>query len=161
MPGSNSPLQLSSNQDALSPVVQGSINGDSTATRRPDRPCDACRRRKSRCVINYNAATCVLCEFHRQECTFVEGSQARKRKHNGVGEDPELAKRRYGVMCLEVFAQTDVSGHIALPIQNLAGDCHTAFLYAPTMPLTTMPTSKVLPSSRRHLVCKPDSTADT
>lgn len=47
---------------------------------RRERPCDACRRRKSRCVIHEGAALCVLCEFHKQECTFVQSPLPRKRK---------------------------------------------------------------------------------
>ncbi|KAF2808634.1 uncharacterized protein BDZ99DRAFT_464474 [Mytilinidion resinicola] len=47
---------------------------------RRERPCDACRRRKSRCVIHEGAVLCVLCDFHKQECTFVQSPQPRKRK---------------------------------------------------------------------------------
>ncbi|GAB7354115.1 hypothetical protein MBLNU459_g4679t1 [Dothideomycetes sp. NU459] len=46
---------------------------------RRDRPCDGCRRRKSKCVLQ-EAQRCVLCEFHNQDCTFVEAAQPRKRK---------------------------------------------------------------------------------
>ncbi|PPJ58848.1 hypothetical protein CBER1_09274 [Cercospora berteroae] len=44
-----------------------------------ERPCDGCRRRKSKCVLQENRK-CLLCEFHKQECTFVENAQPRKRK---------------------------------------------------------------------------------
>ncbi|KZF25306.1 hypothetical protein L228DRAFT_265781 [Xylona heveae TC161] len=55
--------------------------GETPATRaRRERPCDACRKRKSRCVIHEGAMGCVLCEFHNQECTFVQDPQPRKRK---------------------------------------------------------------------------------
>lgn len=60
---------------------------------RRDRPCDACRRRKSRCVIQEGQPTCVLCQFHRQECTFVQSPQPRKRKLT-EGREESLAKRR-------------------------------------------------------------------
>lgn len=46
---------------------------------RRERPCDGCRRRKSKCVQQENRK-CVLCEFHKQDCTFVENAQPRKRK---------------------------------------------------------------------------------
>lgn len=46
---------------------------------RRERPCDGCRRRKSKCVLQ-EGRRCVLCEFHKQECTFVENAQPRKRK---------------------------------------------------------------------------------
>ena len=62
---------------------------------RKDRPCDACRRRKSRCVINEGQTSCVLCQFHTQECTFVQSPQPRKRKLNTEGKEESVAKRRY------------------------------------------------------------------
>jgi len=49
------------------------------ARSRKERPCDGCRRRKSKCVLQ-ESQRCVLCEFHKQECTFVEKAQPRKRK---------------------------------------------------------------------------------
>ena len=42
-------------------------------------PGDGCRRRKSKCVLQ-DSLPCVLCEFHKQDCTFVEAAQPRKRK---------------------------------------------------------------------------------
>ena len=64
---------------------------------RRERPCDACRRRKSRCVIHEGAALCVLCEFHKQECTFVQSPLPRKRKVvDGEKKDsPNNTKKRY------------------------------------------------------------------
>lgn len=62
---------------------------------RKERPCDACRRRKSRCVVNEGQASCVLCQFHTQECTFVQSPQPRKRKLNTEGKEEPVAKRRY------------------------------------------------------------------
>ncbi|KAI5779873.1 fungal-specific transcription factor domain-containing protein [Peziza echinospora] len=47
---------------------------------RRDRPCDACRRRKSRCVLNEGTTVCVLCRFHNQDCTFLQSPQPRKRR---------------------------------------------------------------------------------
>ncbi|KAI5803183.1 fungal-specific transcription factor domain-containing protein [Geopyxis carbonaria] len=58
---------------------------------RPPRPCDACRRRKLRCVLNpENPADkhCVLCTFHQIECTYIERPPVRagtKRKLVGAG----------------------------------------------------------------------------
>jgi hypothetical protein len=64
---------------------------------RRERPCDACRRRKSRCVIHEGAALCVLCEFHKQECTFVQSPLPRKRKvvDDGKKDSPNNTKKRY------------------------------------------------------------------
>lgn len=50
------------------------------ATKRRDRPCDACRKRKSRCVLNEGQTACVLCQFHSQDCTFVQSPAPRKRR---------------------------------------------------------------------------------
>ena len=52
-----------------------------------NRPCDACRRRKSRCVLNEGAVKCVLCEFHAQNCTFKEKVQPRKRRHTSCEDE--------------------------------------------------------------------------
>jgi len=60
-----------------------SSTGVSNIRPRRERPCDACRRRKSRCVIHEGQLLCVLCEFHKQECTFVQDPQPRKRKVTG------------------------------------------------------------------------------
>ena len=69
-------------------------SGTNTRSRK-DRPCDACRRRKSRCVINEGQTSCVLCQFHTQDCTFVQSPQPRKRKLNTEGKEESSAKRRY------------------------------------------------------------------
>ncbi|KAI9765124.1 MAG: Fungal specific transcription factor [Geoglossum simile] len=74
-------------------AAQGSVEPSNTRTRR-DRPCDACRRRKSRCVIHEGAEVCVLCEFHKQECTFVQSPQPRKRRLNSDGREEDASKRR-------------------------------------------------------------------
>lgn len=68
---------------------------------RRDRPCDACRRRKSRCVMNEGAEICVLCQFHSQECTFVQSPQPRKRRlasTSAQGSEEQAVKKRY--VCL-------------------------------------------------------------
>ncbi|KAF2869538.1 fungal-specific transcription factor domain-containing protein [Massariosphaeria phaeospora] len=63
---------------------------------RRERPCDACRRRKSRCVIHEGAVLCVLCDFHKQECTFVQSPLPRKRKvvDGGKKDSPNNQKKR-------------------------------------------------------------------
>ncbi|EWC45253.1 hypothetical protein DRE_05980 [Drechslerella stenobrocha 248] len=57
-----------------------SITTSTNARGRKDRPCDACRRRKSRCVMNEDSSVCVLCKFHNQDCTFLQSPQPRKRR---------------------------------------------------------------------------------
>ncbi|OCL11845.1 hypothetical protein AOQ84DRAFT_175849 [Glonium stellatum] len=64
---------------------------------RRERPCDACRRRKSRCVIHEGAVLCVLCEFHKQECTFVQSPQPRKRKITGDGKKDDSNQKKRSV----------------------------------------------------------------
>ncbi|KAH6638351.1 nitrogen regulatory protein OTam [Boeremia exigua] len=74
-----------------------STNGPVSNIRsRRERPCDACRRRKSRCVIHEGAALCVLCEFHKQECTFVQSPLPRKRKvvDGDKKDSPNVSKKR-------------------------------------------------------------------
>ncbi|KAF2442244.1 hypothetical protein P171DRAFT_456225 [Karstenula rhodostoma CBS 690.94] len=71
-PGTENPVAGKPVSSAVGPVAN-------IRTRR-ERPCDACRRRKSRCVIHEGAVLCVLCEFHKQECTFVQSPLPRKRK---------------------------------------------------------------------------------
>jgi hypothetical protein len=45
-------------------------------------------------VINEGQTSCVLCQFHTQECTFVQSPQPRKRKLNTEGKEESVAKRR-------------------------------------------------------------------
>lgn len=59
---------------------------------RRERPCDGCRKRKSKCVLQ-EARRCVLCEFHKQDCTFLEEAQPRKRKaDDGLKSEPPVKK---------------------------------------------------------------------
>jgi len=74
-------------------------SGSNTRSRK-DRPCDACRRRKSRCVVHEGQQACVLCQFHSQDCTFVQSPQPRKRKLNTEGKEESSAKRRYVEMLI-------------------------------------------------------------
>lgn len=43
------------------------------------RPCDACRKRKTRCHTEASATSCVLCQFHEQPCTYEQTPRPRKR----------------------------------------------------------------------------------
>jgi hypothetical protein len=87
----------SGNRTLLSASMSSTASAESGShlRGRKDRPCDACRRRKSRCVINEGQTSCVLCQFHSQECTFVQSPQPRKRKLNREGNEESVAKRRY------------------------------------------------------------------
>lgn len=80
---------------------------------RRDRPCDACRRRKSRCVMNEGAEICVLCQFHSQECTFVQSPQPRKRRlasTSAQGSEEQVVKKRYVARYLIIFVSVGERG---------------------------------------------------
>ena len=63
---------------------------------RKDRPCDACRRRKSRCIIPEGTQVCMMCHSRSEECTFVQSPQRRKRRKVEDGENsPEANKSRH------------------------------------------------------------------
>jgi hypothetical protein len=49
-----------------------------TGSRRT-RPCDTCRRRKTKCHTEELETTCVLCKFHGQRCTYDQTPRQRKR----------------------------------------------------------------------------------
>ncbi|KAG9245186.1 fungal-specific transcription factor domain-containing protein [Calycina marina] len=66
------------------PAMSGSWN-------RKDRPCDSCRRRKSRCIIPENMEICIMCHSRGEECTFVQTPQRRKRRRVD-GEDGTKAR---------------------------------------------------------------------
>lgn len=105
-------LALAANDaDALSPTLV-----------KPDRPCDACRRRKSRCVINTalaspNASVCTMCAYQKQQCTFNEGTVPRKRKiaPTAPPEERDRAKKRYVVDVLPVLIVPCLINHLSSP----------------------------------------------
>ncbi|KAK0649193.1 fungal-specific transcription factor domain-containing protein [Cercophora newfieldiana] len=47
---------------------------------RADRPCDICRKRKSRCAKEPDQERCVLCTFHNRECTYNDAPQPRRKR---------------------------------------------------------------------------------
>ncbi|KAI9827271.1 MAG: Fungal specific transcription factor [Thelocarpon impressellum] len=65
----------------------------SSARNRTDRPCDACRRRKSRCVLQEDKGVCLQCENTKQACTFVESPRPRKRPSSNEDPGSEKAKK--------------------------------------------------------------------
>ncbi|KAK5118713.1 hypothetical protein LTR85_007919 [Meristemomyces frigidus] len=61
------------------------------------RPCDACRRRKTKCVTEDGNSICVLCRFHAQECTHDEAPRPRKRPTSSDGavvDEPKVKRSR-------------------------------------------------------------------
>ncbi|EXJ85429.1 hypothetical protein A1O1_05793 [Capronia coronata CBS 617.96] len=96
---------------SMSSPAMASRAGDNTANIRPDRPCDGCRRRKSRCVINADAVSCVMCQFHRQACTFIEEAAPRRRKQtNPVAVSPDTTTATSGAS-LARHRRTDLDGN--------------------------------------------------
>ncbi|KAH9208787.1 fungal-specific transcription factor domain-containing protein [Leptodontidium sp. 2 PMI_412] len=61
---------------------------------RRDRPCDACRRRKSRCIIPQDTETCIMCQSRSEQCTFIQNPQRRKRRRVEDESSPDAAKPR-------------------------------------------------------------------
>lgn len=70
---------------------------------KPDRPCDACRKRKIRCLVTEAGTDCALCRSHGQPCTFLERPPPKKRRKQSdvaspigtgvVAISPEAAQR--------------------------------------------------------------------
>jgi len=54
--------------------------GNGILKARPQRPCDNCRKRKSRCEIAEDDTECVLCQFHNKPCTFISDAPKKKRR---------------------------------------------------------------------------------
>ena len=76
---------------------------------RARRPCDPCRRRKSRCEVVGGHPPCLLCRFHRQECTFNDDPQPRKRRAVGMSDDPTPVNRTQIPLAPETIRSTGLS----------------------------------------------------
>ncbi|KAK4161736.1 fungal-specific transcription factor domain-containing protein [Cladorrhinum sp. PSN259] len=46
---------------------------------RLDRPCDTCRKRKSKCAKEAGQERCVLCAFHNRDCTYLDVPRPRQK----------------------------------------------------------------------------------
>ncbi|KAK4221325.1 fungal-specific transcription factor domain-containing protein [Podospora fimiseda] len=68
-----------------------------TATR-VDRPCDTCRKRKSKCAKEPGQERCVLCAFHNRDCTYLNIPQPRGKRRTVESStdkfDSEIGKSR-------------------------------------------------------------------
>ncbi|KAK9365307.1 fungal-specific transcription factor domain-containing protein [Lipomyces kononenkoae] len=83
-------------QTGALPTVGSGIQGPTQALlglqpAQKSRPCDSCRRRKSRCFIPANDDSCVLCRFRKQECTFLEGPKPRRKRDAPSASDGQSA----------------------------------------------------------------------
>jgi hypothetical protein len=100
-PGSSGPAPSSfmatnpvnGGQNNAPPAVK--ISAPTNGWTRKDRPCDACRRRKSRCIIPQDAETCIICQSRSEECTFVQTPQRRKRRKLDDEASPDASNPRY------------------------------------------------------------------
>ncbi|CAC9886850.1 unnamed protein product [Aureobasidium pullulans] len=92
-------------QQAQSLIESPRTYGNSARSAK-ERPCDACRRRKTRCVKESGEDKCVLCKFHSQECTYLHEPVARTRKrkaqpieetnHGNSGDQPPVLRTNVG-----------------------------------------------------------------
>ena len=90
------PKAVRKEKSSIRPKPMVSAAGPIVTRPQRDRPCDACRKRKARCLMNEQQSSCVACGFHGQECTFVQDPQPRKRKVESEGQDGgDTAKKRY------------------------------------------------------------------
>lgn len=81
-------MSKSIKQPGVATTTKNSVAQNSWTRR--ERPCDACRRRKSRCIISDQSEACVLCQSRSEECTFVQSPVRRKRPRVEVdGTSPE------------------------------------------------------------------------
>ena len=84
-------IPASSSRNSMS--SHSSKNATGSRGRR-ERPCDGCRKRKSKCVVNEGQKNCAACGVHGQECTYVEDPQPRKRKVDTEAKEGDGPKRR-------------------------------------------------------------------
>ncbi len=70
-----------------------SPGSDSPLNGRSPTPCEACQRRRVRCVMAEDDDSCVPCQAEGAECSLLESPQPRKRKLNG-DLDEGHSKRR-------------------------------------------------------------------
>lgn len=82
---------------------------------RADRPCDTCRRRKSRCVKEPDQDKCYLCTFHRRECTYLDEPQRRK-KRKVEGPNGHVSSEQAGTG--GSYVEMCESGSVTRPIQQ-------------------------------------------
>ncbi|ODV88469.1 hypothetical protein CANCADRAFT_33054 [Tortispora caseinolytica NRRL Y-17796] len=68
--------ETESSQQTVSP-------SDSIKAKPVNRPCDMCRKRKSRCVFEDGKKDCILCRLRNQTCTFNAGPLPKRKKSSG------------------------------------------------------------------------------
>lgn len=74
------------------PVSPGMIKHEDMKPRSKIRPCDHCRRRKTKCVLVPGTNNCEQCEAKSIECTYV--GRAVKRKPPSGSDEPIIKKQK-------------------------------------------------------------------
>ncbi|CCG20487.1 Dal81 predicted zinc-finger protein [Candida orthopsilosis Co 90-125] len=74
-------------QQPIDPTSNTTSQGPNTKSTKQRRPCDQCRRRKTKCVIVPNTNNCVQCEAKQLTCTYT--TPAAKRKASEMGSDSQ------------------------------------------------------------------------
>ncbi|KAK0102211.1 Fungal specific transcription factor [Cadophora gregata] len=86
---------------------------------RRDRPCDACRRRKSRCIIPQDTETCIMCQSRSEQCTFIQNPQRRKRRRAEDEGSPDAPKARSPDADKSIQAKPPIIDYTSLPGPSL------------------------------------------
>ncbi|KAL8919163.1 MAG: hypothetical protein Q9208_006923 [Pyrenodesmia sp. 3 TL-2023] len=125
-PKASTPSSQRSDQTSASKSKRAASAKDGKTPRgKRERPCDACRKRKSKCVMNEGSSgTCAACAIHNQQCTFVEDPQPRKRRMDHDGKEVDSSKRRAEIKTEPEVAKTwvDLNGVVRPRSELLLGN---------------------------------------
>lgn len=77
-------VEAVTNSNETTRIGTHALTDSSAKPRRAARPCDACRRRKTRCIIPSDAQQCTACIQRKGLCQFVERPPDRSRKRQQV-----------------------------------------------------------------------------
>lgn len=80
-------MDAASDSSGSSPGAS-SLQARANKAPRADRPCDICRKRKSRCAKEPDQDRCVLCTFHNRECTYNDAPQPRRKRPDLADDTP-------------------------------------------------------------------------
>jgi hypothetical protein len=61
-------------------------SGPKKRPRRQGRPCDACRKRKTRCIVNDGGTKCAYCHLRNSACTYDSTERPAKERRVSVAE---------------------------------------------------------------------------
>ncbi|CZT01440.1 related to nitrogen regulatory protein [Rhynchosporium agropyri] len=107
---------------ATKEATGGNINASNLPVNgwtRKDRPCDACRRRKSRCIIPQDTQTCIMCQSRAEQCTFVQNPHRRKGRKIEDDSGPDADKPRSPKAEKSLQSQPPINDYTSLPGSSL------------------------------------------